>query len=288
MKLLRAIRKHPRSTAAGIAALVGTALVMSASAASASATHSSVSSGGNGSVSGWVYYPLGVTLSNSTITTVNGTAVNGGCQYSESASGSGAVSSEEIQIAENPSTCTAQFETGTPTNLAADTSAPSGSLSVSVKDSGFASSTVRAPSTSDPKIYQDDQWLDPFGIQVNAQEQWLTWTTGYCNISWSASAKWSWLNDGWAKLEGHGSWGADCSHAFNRAHSAFDNAVFCAIVTGGSGPPTFTYFGYSNPSTIVWDHLKGYYDGTYAWDYTDSKGGGCNSFLHHGHIFTHS
>ena len=254
-----------------------TLLLASVGTASAATTHSNDSSP-SGPASGMVYYPLGVTLTNPTTTTVTGTASSGGCAYSESGAGSASVTSVEIEVAENPATCTAQFETGTPTNLAAGTAEPSGSL-----DTNASASSTATPASGDPSIYQDNQWLDPFGIQVNAQQQWLNWGTGGCVGSWSASSKWSWYNDGWSKLSGHMTANKNCSRALNSAYSSFDNALFCTIITGQPGAVTFTYFGKTNASA---DNLTGYNNGRWAWNYNDAKSGGCNNLLHHGHKFS--
>jgi len=230
---------------------------------------------------GWTYYPVGATLINTTTTTLTGTAIDGGCEYDVTASGTAATTEETVEVGENASTCTAQFESGTPTDFTTDTTEPSGSADTSTNDSGLASNAT--PTGTDPSSYQDNKWLDPLGIQVNAQEQWLSWNTGYCNVSWTAKWKWSWLGDGWSMRWSDHSAGSDCSRAINRADSAFRNPVFCVGVT------TYTYFGWNESTTTrVSDNLRGYYNGSWEWDYHDFKNGGCSGLLHHGHIFKYS
>jgi hypothetical protein len=245
---------------------------------SAAPAHAATPRNSADSTSGWVYYPVGATLTNPTTTTVTGTPANGGCEYDASGAGSGGsdTQSEAIQTGENASTCTAQFEVGTPTNVTADTTPPSGSLSDSTSASGTPAAT-----SSDPSSYQDNKWLDPFGIQVNAQEQWLSWTKSYCHIAWSARWKWSWYFDGWAKEYGSGNASANCTRAINNGDSGFSNAVFCTVITGHAGPPTLTDFGNRGP-----DVLTGTYTGGWTWNYNDTKWGGCSNLLHHGHVFT--
>jgi len=274
-KSIRSGRKRVVRIGAGAATVLVAALFMSPVAANAQST----SSHGR-----WIYYPLGVTLQNAKFTTVAGTKSDGGCQFSESGRGGPtSVSLYEVEVALDPSTCTAKFETGTPATSAS--SAPRGSSSTGGSASGVVSSTTaRTTAVADPSSYQDNQWLDPFGIQVNAQEQWLSWTTGYCNISWSAKWKWSWLSaDGWSTRWTDSSAGANCSRAIVSTDSAFKNGIFCSGVT------TYSYFGWNNSTkTKTPDHLRGYYDGTYEWDYQDFVNGGCSSLLHHGHKFSYS
>jgi hypothetical protein len=285
MKLSSGLQKRTLAVGAGAAALLVTLFILPSGTATAAPAQPSADT------TGWVYYPLSVTLTNTTTYFVNGTLTDSGCQFSQSGDGDGSSAgvSEEVQIGENPATCTAEFESGTPTNFAGDTSPPSGSLTQSASASGLAAPGATAPSAVDPSIYQDEQWLDPFGIQVNAQEQWLSWTTGHCNISWNAKWKWSWLNDGWGVLWTDHRASNDCSRAVNRADSSFSNALFCNIVTGKGGAVTFTYFGWDNTTkSKVWDHLIGYDNGAWHWDYSDFANGGCSNLLHHGHIVKHS
>lgn len=280
-ELSRLGRKRVVGIGTGVTVALAAVVFMSPVVANAQSTSSQA---GTSSQGGWIYYPLGVTLQNPQITTVAGTVSDGGCQFSESGNGRAASVSYEVEVALDPATCTAQFETGTPAATSAS-SAPNGSSSATGSASGVArAATARTTATADPSTYQDNQWLDPFGIQVNAQEQWLSWTTGYCRISWSAKWKWSWLSgDGWSTRWTDSSAGANCSRAIVSTDSAFKNGIFCAGVT------TYSYFGWNNSTkTKTPDHLRGYYDGTYEWDYQDFVNGGCSSLLHHGHKFSHS
>jgi hypothetical protein len=234
--------------------------------------------------SGWVYYPLGVSLQDPTITTVNGTPSDGGCQFSESGRGASSTSVVEVEIALDPSTCTAQFERGAPTSAIAP-SAPGPSASDgTLSGSGSSGASAVQGASTDPKSYQDNQWLDPFGIQVNAQEQWITWTTGSCVPSATWNWKLSWLSgDGWSKRWDDNSEHLYCAYFVLANDSAFTNSIFCG------GLHTYTYFGWNDSTkTKTPDHLRGYHDGSYEWDYHDFHNGGCANLLHHGHKFSYS
>lgn len=235
----------------------------------------------------WTYYPVGTTLSGSTTTTVVGTVgADGGCEYDLSNSGTGSVTTEEIETAESTSTCTAQFTTGVPTDFTGDTTSPSGSAADA--DATDSTTTVTTPTvtpgvvatTYGHSIYQDNKWLDPVGIQVNAQEQWFHWNSGGCVGAWAASWKWSWLSaDGWAKRWGDSSVATGCGSDTVKSDSAFQNTPFCAGIT------TYTYFGWNGTGKVA-DTLTGTNTGGWAWSYHDYKNGStCNNLLHHGHIF---
>jgi hypothetical protein len=211
------------------------------------------------------------------IKTVTGTLVKDGCAFDVSGSGPARnAQTEDVEIGEDTATCTATFEVGTPTDIAAATALPAGSHVSST------SASTGSAKPSSPSSYQDNKWLDPLGIQVNAQEQWLTWTESRCHVSAKASWKWFWFDDGWLKLNGSGKLGTTCTQATSDAGAGFDNAVFCDVITGQPGIPTFTEFGYKKA-----DVLTGTYTGGWAWSYDDDKSGGCSGLLHHGHVFTY-
>jgi hypothetical protein len=203
---------------------------------------------------------------------------DGGCEYDVSGSGTASVTTETVQTGEDTSTCTAQFTSGTPTDLTTDTTDPSGSTADS---SSTTDATSTSATTYSHSIYQNNKWLDPVGIQVNAQEQWFHWNTGNCVGAWAASWKWSWLSgDGWSKRWGDSSVGTSCGSDTVKTDSAFQNGVFCAGFT------TYTYFGW-NGSAKEPDTITGQSNGGWAWAYHDYKNGAvCNDLLHHSHIFT--
>ena len=221
----------------------------------------------------WTYFPVNVTLANPISTTVHGTvAPGGGCIFKGSGSGiSGAGSSTQIETAIDVASCTAVFESGSPVGTPSNVVATGTSSSTSTKG------TPAAGGDTDPSATQNNQWLDPLGIQVNAQAQTVNWTTdGSQDTSWNETVNWSWLSaDGWTTR-----WTSDNSNggqpANSLANSSFQNSIFCAPFT------TYSYFGWNGTSPVN-DELYGYADGTYSWNYTDYVNGGCSTLLHHGH-----
>lgn len=226
---------------------------------------------------GWVYFPAGVSLQNAKtyVTTAGDRDAAGKCNAVVShAEGkrSGAGTHVIIETGFDAATCQSQYTEGLETHT---TSVPASDTS-SGSDSG--SQGASTGQIVDPTAYQDNQWLDPFGIQVNAQEQWLDWTiSGGCNNTYSNKWKYSWYGvDGWAKNYDHAATYFDCAIDEAENNSKFSNDAFCGTVD------THTYFGYDGSNTR-YDTLSGWWDASYSWTYNDYKSGGCTDLLHHGH-----
>ena len=247
-------------------ALVAAGLFMAPVTAGAASPPSANSTG-----SSWTFFPVTVNLANATASTVQGSiGADGGCSFSSSGIGvSGGAPSTQIETGIDFSTCTATFISGSP--IASVSTAAAGTVtSVSTKSTPPASGV-------DPNAAQNNQWLDPLGIQVNAQGQTLNWTTnGSIDTSWTETTSWSYLSiDGWSPR-----WRYDnstgSSPANSMSNSSFQNGVFCLGLTN------YAYFGW-NGSSRVNDTLFGYANGTYSWAYTDYDNGACSGLLHHGH-----
>jgi hypothetical protein len=242
--------------------------------------------GGTGSTSGITYFPAGIQFASSqTVTKVGKRSTTGGCEFSGSGSGTAeSATNVEVETSVDPSTCTATFEEGTPVAGATLGSGNQNSSSTSTSSASTAAANVTAAAKTDPTAYQDNQWLDPLGIQLNAQEQFFNWNTnGSCVTSWSETTKWSWYFDGWSpRWRNDNSGGVGCNEDWSYSNSAFQNGIFCAFVT------TYTYFGYdSTKNQLTGDKLAGFPDGHYSWSYQDFVNGGCSSLIHHGHIDHH-
>jgi hypothetical protein len=226
--------------------------------------------------SGWVHFPVGASLSNPTIVTRVGNPVaGGGCVFHSQGTGTvGNPARAEIEIALDPANCLAQWESGTlPASTTGTPTAGAGANS--------ALATTQAgvlPSASDPNAYMENQWLDPFGIQVSAQQQSLSWTIGgNCITGYSQSTSWSWYWDGWYPLfRSNNLPGYNCDEAWSNSYSGFENDDFCAFNY------TTTYFGWA--SGFIGDYLEGTNSGTYWWSTYDATGGNCTWLLHHGHV----
>ena len=249
----------------------------------------------NPTSSGWTYFPATVNLTNVSYKTIPGMVSSSGeCILTDSGVGIvGSSPTTEIETAENPSTCQVTYELGTPSSSA--TSNPAGTTTTTSTKQFSSVGIVPGTSTSSstkqfssvgiiPDIvsfnvsaYQNNQWLDPFGIQVSAQQQNLNWTSnGVGDTAWTESVSWSRLTlDGWSTR-----WTYDNSNrtapANSLANSSFQNSLFCAPYT------TYSYFGWNGSSRIN-DPLVGYPDGTYSWAYDDPVNGCCVDLLHHGH-----
>lgn len=238
------------------------------------------------SVGGWIFFPTGQHPADARVLTVAGTRnAAGGCDVRRAGKSSASASAyQETEIAFNPTTCEVRYEVGDlvpgsaqPTeNYASLSEQAAGSLGRKPASGAVA---LAAPGFSN-SAYQDNQWLDPFGIQTTAQEQWVNWNLGGgCVTSWSWNVKWSWFQDGW-NLDQHAAktdW-SSCTGIYTSAYSQMHNSIFCNFIQ-----TDYNRFGIQNGSIIA-DYLDGHNDGGYAWGYNDSKDGPCAGLLHHGHI----
>jgi len=249
------------------------------------------------SASGWVYFPVGYQLANAhTYETAGAKAADGSCVVSNSESGDEAdLATVTVETGLNPATCAVRYTTGT-TSVAAATAGGSsivGGASVISSSSGTTASTAAAPKTLTPAAlvytnytsYHENQWLDPFGIQVAAQEQWVNWTVRSgipyttCVTSYNQRVQWDWYTaDGWSLHENGDPVYSDCNVAENYPHSHMSNGVFCV------GTTTDAYFGYNTSKAIVGDYLRGNSNGTYTVTYLDWVQGKCSGLLHHGSV----
>lgn len=266
--------------ASSLSPLIALSIVVPASAAT-------TSSAPPAAASSWVYYPVGVHLSGVIQTTVQGSrSADGSCIISASGQGKGKAGGPAravIEVGYDAATCQAKYDSGT---LPSSTSIPSPNSTYPGYSTQVESGSIPATPTSqpDPAAYQDNQWLDPFGIQVDAQEQWINWSvSGGCDTYISWTTKWSTYPDGWYKNWSHNPGYANCSSAGSHPSSEMSNSYFCAAINLGAGTTTHVWFG-DISGTVYGDHLVGYPNGSYYWSYNDSKSGGCNSMLHHGHI----
>jgi hypothetical protein len=246
---------------------------------------------------GWVYFPAPApgSLANPTTFIVDGDGPpsgTNGCPVSGSLFANAGESLDQDEIAMNTQTCSVEYEEGSPTSSSqaaspqADVPSASSKVHVSAtKDAVVSPSSVRPETVDYWGGYYDQQWEDPAHIQVNAQELWLYWTAQNGNVTGveSSSAKWSWLRDGWAKR-----WGSLATPGYNSAsatggaNSAFDNSLFCKIITGGLGSETYTYFGWiSSTNSTTLDKLYGYPGGSINATWNDYTNGGCSGLLHH-------
>jgi len=259
--------------------------------------------------SGWIYHPLGMSLSNMTTRIVQGTpAPSGVCAYSSrGTSGSLGVSYVEIETGFNPTTCQVQLTSGTSSASSAATANAATPADSSVTYSANSSqppgrstpppaapgrptnlsasgpSGAAAAATSNWTAYQNNHFRDPAYIVVTAQEQWINWTTnGSCVTNWSFSNKFSWhTGTGWVKNYGYNPYFAACSLIDTYPYSGFSNGTFCWVAFGITGT-TYNYYG-QNAGSNIGDDLAGRVNGTYYWDYYDVKSGVCNTLLSHVH-----
>ena len=281
-------RKYPRTAVMRSVGMIGATVAASvlsvalcgfASAATASGSNPSAADPTN--ASDWIFFPVGQTLSQPSVITTSAGYLDakGQCvltSHGVGASALGGKGTAVIEIGLNPATCQAEYESGQ-----LGQAPPSGS------GAGYASTSATAQSNalpgtgtaSDPTAYQDNQWLDPFGIQVSAQEQWLDWymPANCASPGVTANTKWSWLGDGWSLKYSNNPYSFTCSAVETYPDAKMSNGVFCALQT------TNTYFGVIS-GTIPGDTLEGYPDGSYYWNYNDSLGGSCDYLLHHGHV----
>lgn len=231
----------------------------------------------NTSQTGWVYYPVTVAITNAVTTTVQGVVgSNGGCGFSQFGNGeSGGVQSTSIQIGLNISTCQAMFETGISTGAMA---VPAGTVTTTDTKSTTIGAHPTPGSLTGYSANQNNQWLDPFGIQLDAMAQTVNWiSNGTTDTSWSETPSYSrYWQDGWkVRWTNDNSNGSEPANSL--ANSSDQNNIFCAPYT------TYGYFGWIDGLGKVNDYVYGYANGTYAWSSVDFVNGGCTSLIHHGH-----
>jgi hypothetical protein len=234
--------------------------------------------------SGWTYYPLGISLSEQTVSILSGArGPDGSCSFAQTESEpAGSITHYSIETGFNPTTCQLQLTKGI--GSGDSPAAASATTTDAGTSQSLATSTSTAPiatGATDPaySAYAENQWLDVINIQLNAQEQWDYWdVSNDCVTDSSDTTQWDWeTTTGWYnRFTNMYPVNNGCASQGAQANSGFENDTFCALQY------TTSYFGIYQGS-VYNDYLVGLPTGSYSYDWYDSLGGHCLSLFHHGH-----
>lgn len=216
----------------------------------------------------WTTWEWADPLTNRTTKTIDGKPYKDGCTYDFSGVAvveppTGHVYMDRA-VAENLSTCQLTLESGSierekVADLLADVDLP-----------GIGSGGGMAQAASSSKTaWVKHGYEDPPGLDVNWTKANVSWSyDGNCvNNSWNhtGSSYHLWVT-GWTRDYINWNQFTNCSYARTQVNAQFHNSGFCF-----SQPTTYTKYH----STRIY----GYWNGTYGYNNTSSKWGGCTNLL---------